>query len=861
MIDNNVNPSRNSIDGRLILLVAVGVMFIASLVGMFLSLPYKKAPIEVVNTQQAIQVFNQRYKLKIGLSQQPQIWPKSYIYANTGDGTINLVTPDTTYNFYYDKLGEGKTLKQLKLPQNDSIFSHLYREYCLNKIQAPINPKYIEEMEQPTLPTIVDKKKYAVESNKNITYLYNYLVGNTNERAEDRVVVYALKKNEWPQKLTSEYFPRFTIDTLKFIQLLNREEPGVAENLLNWLEKENVVIKRPYIFGFANYRDDLLTIDNLKYNTDPSNQNNAQDFGIRLITDNLRQYFNQRLHHPHFIYDTDHNVILNWEDLETKYQWIYFDEQELSQMPLSKKETFPWWALLIGACAILLLMAIILALLIKIQPYQPILTASGSETLEQKKQRESAMINKAIQEYKQSKEYKALENRIAADAVNNFKNSEEYRNIILALINQGLQEYKQSKEYKALENRIAADAVNNFKNSEEYRNLILVVKNTNFKIQNAIDEFKKTDEYVKLLKSSQVYNIEKFKIEEYNRLIDSKEEKDVLNWLKQLRKKYSSLPEITSKQSIIDTALKNKDNNPLTSDKFLTLLLAQLQDVMGDGNYKNVLDWIETTRANAGEYKKIKPFYDETKSILESYHEVLKNTASDKLNIMDRIAVLSYSLTKLAVPLCNAWKKPLPFEPSIKQIVEAIETDIVLSLAARNFVNELANNSTNADGFDNSLSASGTIGKAVAQFNQKASDIAIAIDPNNQRIQQLRQALVFIKSNQLYVEKMWKNFVSEFVDSVHDNQDKAWFMQHIMHIALYSIDYIQSAKHPEQKTKNFANLQYLLDDFNTTELSAVKFIHNDAELSNVLSNRIYKWASEEQINHLNVIIENYLINY
>ncbi len=822
MIDNNVNSTRNSIDGRLILLVAVGVMFIAGLVGMFITLPYKKAPTEVVDTQQAIQVFNQRYKLKTGLSQQ-QTWPKSYIYANTGDGTINIVTPDTTFNFRYDPLGSGKTLKKLKDPKNDSIFSKLYTDYCLNKIQPPINSKYKEEMENPTQLTNTDKKKYEVESNKNITYLYNYLVGNTNERAENRVVVYALQKNEEPQKLTLESFPHYTIDTLKLIQLLNREDPGVAENLLDWLEKEHVVKKRPYTFGFANYRDDILTIDSQQYNTDSNNKNNAEDPKIKPITENLRQYFIQRLHHPHFIYDTEHDDILNWEDLETKHQWIFFDEQELSQTPLAQKKIFPWWALLIGACVMLLFIAIVLALLIKFQPYQPETTDKtttiDTETPEQKKQRE------------------------------------------LALKNQAIQEYKQSKEYKAHEVNIASNAVTNFKKSEEYVNLTTDVQNANYKVQNAVNNFKKTEEYIKLQRNSRSYELEKNKIDEYNRLIDSKEEKDVLNWLKQLRKKYSSLPEITSKQSIIDTALKNKDNNPLTSDKFLTLLLAQLQDVMGDSNYKNVLHWIETTRANASEYKKIKPFYDETKSIIESYHEVLKNTASDKLNIMDRIAVLSYSLTKLAAPLCNAWKKPLPFEPSIKQIVEAIETDIVLSLAARNFVNELANNSTNADGFDNSLSASGMIGKAVAQFNQKASDIAIAIDPNNQRIQQLRQALVFIKSNQLYVEKMWKNFVSEFVDNVHDNQDKAWFMQHIMHIALYSIDYIQSAKHPEQKTKNFANLQYLLDDFNTTELSAVKFIHNDAELSNVLSNRIYKWASEEQINHLNVIIENYLINY
>lgn len=819
MSDKYTNSTRNIIDGRLILLIAVGVMFVAGLAGVFLTLPYKKNSIEVTNTQQAIQVFNQRYKLKTGLSQQ-QTWPKSYIYANTGDGTINIVTPDTTFNFQYDPLGSGKTLKKLKDPKNDSIFSKLYTDYCLNKIHPPINSKYKEEMENPTQLANTDKKKYEVESNKNITYLYNYLVGNTNERAEDRVVVYALQKNEEPQKLTLESFPHYTIDTLKLIQLLNREDPGVAENLLDWLEKEHVVKKRPYIFGFANYRDDLLTIDNLKYNTNPTNQNNAQDFEIKPITDNLRQYFNQRLHHPHFIYDTDHNVILNWEDLETKYQWIYFDEQELSQAPLAQDKTFPWWVLLIGVCAVLLLIAIILTLLIKVLPYQHITKNIDPETPELRKKRD------------------------------------------LALKSQAIEVYKQSKEYKAHEEKIALDAVTKFRVSNEYNKLVTAAKDANEKIKKAVELYKKTDEYVALIEKCSKFDNEKYKIEEYDRIVASKEEKDVLNWLKQLRKKHTTIPEITSKQSIIDMTLKNnKDNTPITSDKFLKLLLAQLQDVMGDSNYKNVLNWIETTRANAGEYKKIKPFYDETKSILESYHEVLKNTASDKLNIMDRIAVLSYSLTKLAAPLCNAWKKPLPFEPSIKQIVEAIETDIVLSLAARNFVNELANNSTNADGFDNSLSASGTIGKAVAQFNQKASDIAIAIDPNNQRIQQLREALVFIKSNQLYIEKMWKNFVSEFVDNVHDNQDKAWFMQHIMHIALYSIDYIQSAKHPEQKTKNFANLQYLLDDFNTTELSAVKFIHNDAELSNVLSNRIYKWASEEQIKHLNIIIENYLINY
>jgi hypothetical protein len=141
MSDKYVNPTRKSNDGRLILLVVFGVMFVACFVGIIITWPYKKEPIEVTDTQQALQVFNQRYRLKIGLSKPQQIWPKSYIYANTGDGTINLVTPDTTYNFSYDKLGNGKTLKQLKVPQNDSIFSQLYRDYCLNKIQAPINPK------------------------------------------------------------------------------------------------------------------------------------------------------------------------------------------------------------------------------------------------------------------------------------------------------------------------------------------------------------------------------------------------------------------------------------------------------------------------------------------------------------------------------------------------------------------------------------------------------------------------------------------------------------------------------------------------------------------------------------------------
>lgn len=139
--------------------------------------------------------------------------------------------------------------------------------------------------------------------------------------------------------------------------------------------------------------------------------------------------------------------------------------------------------------------------------------------------------------------------------------------------------------------------------------------------------------------------------------------------------------------------------------------------------------------------------------------------------------------------------------------------------------------------------------------------ISLADDSGSKaRIDTLAMAIKNIKSNKRFVDLMWQQYVKEFTEKTHSNQDMAWFYQFMVNIALRTVDYIDYLKH-DRIIDYYYNYYYMLSGNDAQKTNVEQFRPNDYRLSNKSSQQVYDWAQQIGIKHLEVIVEKFLIKY
>jgi hypothetical protein len=112
--------------------------------------------------------------------------------------------------------------------------------------------------------------------------------------------------------------------------------------------------------------------------------------------------------------------------------------------------------------------------------------------------------------------------------------------------------------------------------------------------------------------------------------------------------------------------------------------------------------------------------------------------------------------------------------------------------------------------------------------------------------------------NQEFVEKMWQNFVKEFLEKAPKSDDKAWFFEQLFNISYHTADYVDYVKNNKHINICYNHL-FMRDNFDLSKTEPRNFEFNHVEKSTDYSNRVFKWIEELGIEHLKILIQNRLI--
>ena len=380
--------------------------------------------------------------------------------------------------------------------------------------------------------------------------------------------------------------------------------------------------------------------------------------------------------------------------------------------------------------------------------------------------------------------------------------------------------------------------------SEDFTNILNTEKTE------AVDNFKKQEKFDTIKNNSDFYD----------KLVKSKKEADLLKLLDDLRKTVKDLPEIESLKKIYNDLSKDDKGKERKKDDIISDLLARIDEY---AKGKELLPQFDFHTKNTETLRSISDTYNSTQKQISDFQTLCqKLTKKDNPDFWDRTALSVWAISQLAVPLLKIWKKEVWVAEKADNITEMLKSDLLQIYTTRYFLRD-TNEAKTLEDFRNALDKE--IPQKLAKYNTYISQDTKAklntIDANFKN--QLTAALEKIKKFDEFNDKMWTNFVKDFLQKAptlneQSAADKAWFFEQLFNITYHTADYLDFIKNNKNIIYCY-NYQFLHNDLDLSKTDHYDFQLNHIEKSTTYSNRIFKWADELGIKKLKVLIEKYLI--
>jgi len=364
------------------------------------------------------------------------------------------------------------------------------------------------------------------------------------------------------------------------------------------------------------------------------------------------------------------------------------------------------------------------------------------------------------------------------------------------------------------------------------------------------------EEYLSDFKKKEKFNTIKNNSDFLSKLANTKKESELLSKLDDLRKSVSTLPEIESLRKIYADLSKDEKDKERKKDDIISDILTRIDEYASGKELKPQFD---IHKKNTETLRSISDIYNSTQKQLSDFYNLCqKLKEKENPDFWDRTALSVWAISQLAIPLLKIWKKEVWFADKADNISETLKSDLLQIYTTRYFLRD-TNETKTLEDFKNALDKE--IPYKLAEYNTYISQDSKAklnvIDDNLRS--QLTTALEKIKKfdrTQEFNDKMWNNFVKEFLEKAPYTEDKVWFFEQLFNISYHTADYLDYVKHNDNIV-NYFNYQYLLNDFDVSK--SYSFQVNHIEKSTPYSNRIFKWADDLGIRELKVLIEKYLV--
>lgn len=384
-----------------------------------------------------------------------------------------------------------------------------------------------------------------------------------------------------------------------------------------------------------------------------------------------------------------------------------------------------------------------------------------------------------------------------------------------------------------------------------------------YKLSNKKKDDDNDDETVQtLLKKIKTLEASKKALEEDNKNI-SKELKDLQQDSDISKKKLNDVKRENKELILKHNDLVNKYNSLLEKNKRLSASCQELQASIDNKIEDATQQLKETYKKIEKEHPILLQYYSSTKKVIEQIVPCIKDITKEDMRFWDRVMLQQVAIQELLLPLLGIYCKDLEIKSKIEIGLKKMQVDNLQQFMFLYLERTLRYGNITAQEFSQAIKEK--IPQEIANYNLKVKDLKLPnITINQAEIKKYTEcaSLIQTKVAQLKLDEnfktnMWANFGKEFTEKVDETKDKAWFFKHVITIAYYTAEYLQFYANKSTDMSYYYNLTYLHNEFDRKYPKAYE--HNYYGKSNSYADRIYDWCKELGIEHLPVLISEYLI--
>jgi hypothetical protein len=361
--------------------------------------------------------------------------------------------------------------------------------------------------------------------------------------------------------------------------------------------------------------------------------------------------------------------------------------------------------------------------------------------------------------------------------------------------------------------------------------------------ENAENNLKKLRETINSLRNQQKdYNTLKQKANQWDKLTNCTQEKEVISILEGIKEKFPKI------NTIKDIYLKAQQEVPEDRNEQMIRIFEALDKQLK--NPSGLVESYQRTVKNANYAITVGDIHEHCKRIVEKYSSVKayqRIVKQDRLSIWDRLIIMIWAM-ECTNEIFNAFHLDSFNDNTIKATKEIHQDDVMQIYATRIFFNQI-----DKDEAQQPQSLKDLREKKMEERKSTLKEDNINLT-ETEEYKNIVNRLDTIFEQKIFISKMNDRFMTKFSNKELMIKDKGNYLSLLIAMGLHMSDYIRFSK--GVGLVYCPNTQWLLSGKLPNNY---EFRYNDPEFSGEFLNRVYTWLKESGIQHLEALVDGKLI--
>ena len=762
-------------------------------------------------------------------------WPKEYFTISIKDKKISYWKDGASVAEVEYLPGASNTLKKIK--SNDT-FASLPKN--LKELETLVEENYCKEINKAFKERTID------EDTKNFSILYNALAGHPGSYI---VLGRANEDGDWKRYQPTD-FPTYTMPSEKDLIALARKHAATPDSMANATllgESFQALVNSISVKAVSyDYRGDKIWCGDenksitektlpKQYNLDTLNNTAACGWVVpdgKEELENAKEYYSN----IRFIDENTYNALKN-----LKWNAPKVVPKTPDWLLVLKKIAYYTGIVFICLGAILLFVAV-LPFVVKFFKDR----SNKQSIVEEDADDEDDDVDDNEPE---------KEKKIQFEIVSGGECAEELQEENLRLKKEIAKLNKELKSKEEKTNKGLDSAVEEYKNSKEYKNAIEAAEKA------AVDKYKKSDDFKKVIANAEAEGERKFKdskayknleaeAKNWRTLSSYTSEDKVITFLNNTHKVIPTFPLLNTLNNIYAEAKAEGKNER----ELVAVILAALDKQTGKPTglqafYKDLVanaDYAVAVRDRFESIKAISQKFGERKE----YMQIVSHGTN--LSIWERLAVMLWAM-ECTNEVLKVFGKEHFSAGIIAHAGETHKDDIMQIFATRIFNKYISDQTAPAGVLTGSRE--NMMAEKLAEMQGKYGVSMSATQTYNDFVANLDSVHDKMKSNVAFINLMKAQLVDEFISNEREITEKGVYMSYVVAMGLHMCDYIRYMS--GNSIDYCPNMRFVLSGLNPKTLdSNTEFRYKDPAYSGEYSNRIYEWMKESGIGRLKALVGN-----